>query len=367
MTGTLLTVSAVSFRMTGIMFEVTPVTDPAGSGTRWIRRDVLFPLVGLAVVALLASGCATSRPPLRLRILTRDLSLTPGGKRPVEAVLVNTGKTDLQFEKGAALSYILSCRLSTSPPGQWDIASVGPFEGSVWGGVTDSKPDPADPYYCRTYPPKTLMLPAGASLPLTALVMAPSRCIEGDAELALSFTASDDGRKCPGIWSGKIDHKTLRVSIRRPGLHGTSPPTASPAVLACVLSATAGKEEPSVEISIRNPTSAAWRASAIPTLELAPESDPESYFWAPLQLSEPPAPLPAGQADHLDLPPRSELSRAVKLGDLAWTRDNESGRPARPLKELPAGRYLVRMTMEVLGGRSWEFRCGEASVELRAP
>jgi hypothetical protein len=78
-----------------------------------------FPLVRLAVVALLASGCATSQSPLRLRILTRDLSLTPGGERPVEAVLVNTGKTDLQFEKGAALSYIVSCRLSTSPPGRW--------------------------------------------------------------------------------------------------------------------------------------------------------------------------------------------------------------------------------------------------------
>jgi hypothetical protein len=102
-------------------------------------------------------------------------------------------------------------------------------------------------------------------------------------------------------------------------------------------------------------------------LELVPESDPESLFWAPLQLSEPPAPLPADQADHLDLPPRSELSRAVKLGDLAWTGDNEIGWPATQLKELPAGRYLVRMRMEVLGRRSWEFRCGEASVELRAP
>jgi len=349
------------------MFEVTPVTDPAGAGTRWIRRGVPFPLVGLALAALLASGCATSRSPLRLRLLTRDLSLAPGGERPVEAVLVNTGKTDLRFEKGAALRYLVSCRLSTSPPGRWDIASVSPVEGTLWGGVTDRKPDPGDPYYCRMYPPKTLLLPAGASLPLTALVVAPRRCIEGDAELALSFTASDDGRKCPGIWSGEIDHKTLRVSIRRPGLQGASRPTASPAVLACGLSATTGEEGPSVEISIRNPTSAAWRASAIPSLELVPESDPESLFWAPFQLSEPPAPFPADQADHLDLPPRSELSRTVKLGDLAWTRGDESDWPATPLRKLPTGRYLVRMRMEVLGGRSWEFRCREASVELRAP
>jgi len=109
-------------------------------------------------------------------------------------------------------------------------------------------------------------------------------------------------------------------------------------VLACVLSATAGEEGPSVAISIRNPTSAAWRASAIPSLELVPESDPESLFWAPLKLSGPPAPLSTDHADHLDLPPRSELSRAVKLGDLAWTGDNQIVWPATPLKELPAGR-----------------------------
>lgn len=79
----------------------------------------------------------------------------------MEAVLINTGKTDLQFEKGAALSYIVTCRLSTSPPGRWDIAAVSPLEGSVWGGVTDSKPDPADPEptprrLCRTPLPVNL-------------------------------------------------------------------------------------------------------------------------------------------------------------------------------------------------------------------
>jgi hypothetical protein len=130
----------------------------------------------LAFGVLLASGCASSRSPLRLRILTQDLSLTPGGERPVEALLVNTGKTDLRLIEGAAPNYMVTCRRSIDPPGRWGLGFGSPIEGSVYGGITDRTPDPTDPHDCRYNPPKAFTLAAGESLPLTLLAAVPSRC-----------------------------------------------------------------------------------------------------------------------------------------------------------------------------------------------
>jgi hypothetical protein len=87
------------------------------------------------------------------------------------------------------------------------------MHGSVWGGVADRTPDPADPKYCRRYPPKTRDIQPGETMTLVTVVEVPLECAAGDAELALSFHAPDDGRHCAGIWVGDTRAIRRRVQI----------------------------------------------------------------------------------------------------------------------------------------------------------
>jgi len=321
----------------------------------------------VAVALLLAREGATSQSPLRLRVLTRGLSLAPGGEVRVTASLTNTGKTTLRFEQGSGLHYLVFCRRPIDPPGKWGMATGSSIQGGVYGGRADAVPDPTDPYDCRSNPPKTFMLPAGESLPLTVVVGTPSRCVEGEAEVHFTFVGQDYGRKCPGIWYGEMGQTVRPATIRRRGTRGASPAGVSPASLTCALSTLAAEDGPSLQLTLRNPTNTAWRALAVPSLELVSEREAGILYWAPFRLSGPPAPLQADEADRIDLPPQGELSRVVKLRALAWSEDYAAGWPAAPLQTLPAGWYHVQMRMEILGGKSWEFRCGAASFELPSP
>jgi hypothetical protein len=62
---------------------------------------------------------------------------------------------------------------------------------------------------------------------------------------------------------------------------------------------------------------------------------------------------------------RGDLVRTVSLSDLAWSEDFSSDWPAAAFDTLPEGPYQVRMKLEVLGGKSWEFHCGVASYDVR--
>ena len=87
----------------------------------------------------------------------------------------------------------------------------------MWGGVTDRAPDPADPKFCRAYPPETMILLPGETVTLGTVVDVPVECVAGDAELGVSFHAPDDGRHCPGISFGDTRTIRRRVEIRPPG------------------------------------------------------------------------------------------------------------------------------------------------------
>ncbi|HEV7668908.1 MAG TPA: hypothetical protein VGS22_10310 [Thermoanaerobaculia bacterium] len=315
------------------------------------------------VLATLTTGAAVASEapaPLKLSILTKDLSLTIGGELRVEAVLSNSGSADLRLEKGAALRYLVLCRTAGTAPGQWGLGTGSPIVGGAYGG------GPSDPQECRENPPETSVLRAGERLPLATVVKVPARCVEGQASLKLSFASVPEvGRDCPGIWHGELGGPPRQVPIHH-RITGKRTPTGSPADLRCTLSAAAEEPGPRFRLTLENSTANAWRARAIPSVELAFQSDPQTIDWAPLRLADPPSPLPADQAESLDLPPHGTLSRTLDLSALSWG-DDFSGWPAAPLSTLPEGSYQATVRMEILGGKSWEFVCETMSLDLHAP
>lgn len=296
------------------------------------------------------SGCA-ERMPFKLQIQPPAEALVTGDERRVEAVLSNTSKRPLRFTEDAKLRYSLSCRRPIDAPGEGAIMTGTAMEGGVWGGITDVKTDPDDPLFCRSHPPKTVDVQPGGTLPLAATIETPRECIAGEAELEVLFTAPDFGRRCPGIWYGETPPLKRNVQIRHAGGDEIAP-TASPAVLQCSLSG--GRGGASLRLTLHNPTAQAWRASVVPSIDLVPEADPDSHYWAPL--------LAAGSA-LMELDAGAASSREIALGELRWTevfgRDREIA-----LEDLPAGRYTASLWMEVVGGKSWELRCPTATVGL---
>jgi hypothetical protein len=314
------------------------------------RRESFLP-VAIAVAAI-ASGCA-ERLPFELRIQPPAEPLVTGGEQRVEAVLSNTSKRPLRFTENAKLRYSLSCRRPIDAPGEGAIITGSAMEGGIWGGITDIKPDPDDPLFCRSHPPETRDVPPGGTLPLAATIETPRECIAGEAELEMLFTAPDFHRRCPGIWYGETPPLKRNVQVRHAGGDEITP-TASPSVLQCSLSR--GRGEASLRLTLRNSSAQAWRASVVPSIDLVPEADPDSDYWAPI--------IPEGSA-LMDLDAGAASSREIELGELRWT---ESFGPDREiaLEDLPAGRYTASLWMEVVGGRSWELRCATAVVELGA-
>jgi len=286
-----------------------------------------------------------------------------GGSHRVEAILSNHGKTDYRFEKGSGLYYSIGCHRSIDPPKPLEsaIGAVSGVVGGVFGGVADMRPDPTDPFYCRAAPPAVITLPAGGSLPFSTFVDVPSRCVEGSAEVEVYFSALDSGRKCPGIWQGEVGHVKHRVPLRHLGEEERIAPTASPAALKCSLA----MDGPNLTVKLKNPSAKPWRARTVPALELLLREEINiTLYWSPLSLAEPPGPLPIDRTDLLDLPAHGELVRTVSLVDLPWSEDYSGKWPTQRLEKLPQGSYQVRMRLEVLGGKSWEFHCGVASYEL---
>jgi hypothetical protein len=169
-------------------------------------------------LCVLLTGCAHDRLPLRLKLVTPEPELTfvAGASRGLDVVVANEGRKPVRVQRNARLQNMLSCRREGDPPGQWGMGVGSPMEGSVWGGVTDRTPDPADPKYCREYPPETMVLAPGETVTLGTMVEVPAECAAGDAELEVSFHAPDDGRHCAGISFGDTRAIRRRVEIRPP-------------------------------------------------------------------------------------------------------------------------------------------------------
>jgi hypothetical protein len=167
-------------------------------------------VLGLPLVA-----CAAQRPPVRVQVVSLPPSLVPGESSQLDALVVNRTKTMLRVERGSALRVALSCRRAIDPPGQRGLGTESGIEGGVYGGRTHGASDPADPHGCRSNPPPVLAIPAGGTLPLTALVETPLGCVDGEAELEISFAAPDHGRRCPGIWYGETPPLARRAQVRR--------------------------------------------------------------------------------------------------------------------------------------------------------
>jgi hypothetical protein len=314
------------------------------------RSRGFLPVAVAVVASALVSGCA-ARVPFTLKIQPPAEPLVTGGEQRVEAVLANTGRRPVRFTEDAKLRYSLSCRRAIDAPGQGAIITGTAFEGGVWGGITDVEPDPDDPLFCRSHPPATVQVAPGGTLALATTIETPRECIAGEAELEILFTAPDFRRRCPGIWYGETPPLKRNVRVRHAGGDEIEP-TASPSVLQCSLSS--GRGGASLRLTLRNSSAQAWRASVVPSIDLAPEADPDSHYWAPL--------LTAGSA-LMELDAGAASSREIALGELRWT---ESFGPDREvaLEDLPAGRYTASLWMEVVGGKSWELRCPTATVDL---
>ena len=170
----------------------------------------------VAALCLLLTGCAHGRLPLRLQLATPELRLVAGESQRLEVVLANPTRQPVRVQRDGSLQYGLECRREGEPPGQRSLGSVSAMGGSVWGGVTDSRPDPDDPKYCREYPPETMVLAPGERLTLATVVEVPAECV-GEADLDIYFESADDGRHCPGIAFGETRTLRRRVEIRPPG------------------------------------------------------------------------------------------------------------------------------------------------------
>src|SRR5436190_18451957 len=119
----------------------------------------------MLAIALLAKASASLAAPVHLETATGPLDLTPGTTLGLDASLVNDTKAELRLQRDSALRYTIMCRGPLEPPGQTTFGTGSRFGGSVFGGVEDAPKDPADPKFCRSYPPKTMVIPAGGSLP----------------------------------------------------------------------------------------------------------------------------------------------------------------------------------------------------------
>lgn len=303
--------------------------------------------------ALLAVGCA-ARAPFEVRVLTPEVVVEPGGEARVEGELTNTGKTTLRFTTDAKLRTAFSCRRPIDPPGGGGLITGSAFEGGVWGGVTDVKPDPDDPLFCRSFPPSTIEVKPGASLRLVATAEVPSSCVEAPAELEVVFGAPDFSRRCPGYWYGKTKPVRPRAFVRRLEAGDATSPSASPKALRCSLSAV-GTGRPSLRFELENPGPGRWRARVRPSFDLVPAADPDRGYWAPV-------PVAAG-GDVVDLEPGGEWARTVALAGLAWAIDY-SPRPESSFDAFSPGRYTASLWLEVVGGKSWELVCPTAEVEI---
>jgi len=171
----------------------------------------------VAALCLLLTGCAHGRLPLHLNLVTPELSFVAGASQRLDVVVANQGRKTVRVQRNARLQYGLSCRVQGDPRKGWGMGVGSPMEGSVWGGVTDRAPDPADPKYCRAYPPETMVLLPGETVSLSTVVEVPVECAAGDAELGVYFHAPDDGRHCAGISFGDTPTIRRRVEIRPPG------------------------------------------------------------------------------------------------------------------------------------------------------
>lgn len=320
---------------------------PRSSG---VTRSVAAVVVGAA--AWLAGGCA-SRAPFRLEVVTREVVMEPGGTSRVAALLTNPGKSAVRFTEDAKLRYLLSCRRPIDAPDGGGLIVGSALEGGVWGGITDLEPDPDDPLFCRSHPPRTVEVPPGGARHLDTLVEAPSSCVEGEVQLEVLFGAPDYHRPCPGIWYGETRPVKRPARLRRAASGEAIVPTGSPAALECALEAGGGA---SVRLRLRNPTPSAWRARVVPSLQLVPVADPDTRYWAPVSQGGEALVIAAG----------AEWSRAVALADLPWQKDYDT-RPESALADLPRGSYTASLWLEVVGGKSWELRCSTATVELDAP
>jgi hypothetical protein len=165
----------------------------------------------LSLLLPLLAGCAASSQ-LQLRPHDEAAVLIVGSTHRVTATLVNRGRQPIRLGKGE-LRASLSCRTASSGD-EWGVGTDSGMSGSVWGGVTDSRPPADDPQWCRNYPPATQTLAAGEALELEVEVAVPAECVPGEGELDLSYAAGDDGRHCPGIWFGVTGESTRRVSLR---------------------------------------------------------------------------------------------------------------------------------------------------------
>lgn len=171
----------------------------------------------VAALSLLLVGCAHGRLPLHVKVVTPDLRLVAGASQRLDVEVANPTRKAVRVQRDASLQYMLSCRREGDPRRGWSMGIGSPMEGSVWGGVTDSTPDPADPKYCREYPPKTMVMLPGETVTLRTDVEVPAECAVGNAELGVYFHAPDDGRHCAGIWFGDTRSVRRRVEIRPPG------------------------------------------------------------------------------------------------------------------------------------------------------
>ena len=170
----------------------------------------------VAALCLFLTGCAHDRLAIHLKLVTPELSFVAGASRRLDVVVANETRKPVRVQRNARLQNMLSCRREGDPPGQWGMGVGSPIEGSVWGGVTDRAPDPADPKYCRAYPPETMVLVPGETVTLGTVVNVPAECAAGEAELEVSFHAPDDGRHCAGISFGDSRSVRRRVEIRPP-------------------------------------------------------------------------------------------------------------------------------------------------------
>ena len=168
----------------------------------------------VAALCLLLAGCAHDRLPIHLKLATPELSFVAGASQRLDVAVANQSRKTVRVQRNGGLRYGLSCRRESDPPGKRGMEVASPIEGSVWGGVADRAPDPADPKFCRAYPPETMILLPGETVTLGTLVEVPAECAAGDAKLEVSFHAPDDGRHCPGISFGDTPTIRRRVEIR---------------------------------------------------------------------------------------------------------------------------------------------------------
>jgi len=167
------------------------------------------------VVAPGLAGCA-ARAPLRLEMPRAAGSVEPGGSFRVEAMLVNRTSKPVRIARGSALEAIFECRRAQDPPGSLGIGVPTSVTHTVFGGVTDVRPDADDPKFCRMVPPETIVLQPGERLPQSVELEVPAECVAGKGRIEVDFEAQDDGRACPGHWIGRVRTLTLGVEIHTP-------------------------------------------------------------------------------------------------------------------------------------------------------